>query len=305
MKYPPILLVLITHPAQAAAVPFFAGDGAGAASERTQKTLPAAVEGAVIVENVSGHIRVEVSDRAEVSLDARVDCGADRLTFEREGDRTQVRVKSDAHGRCGGADLALIVPRKSRLEVQTTSAEIDVRAVSGGVRIQTVSGDVTLDQVSGGISIMSVSAELQLKLAGGDVETQSVSGDVEISLGTGTGAVRVKSVSGDIAVEAQALTAIRVQTVSGDIRLKAGVGDRGPFTVESQSGDIALQLPDATRAQLRLETFSGQLESSAKGEETSSRRGHGPGEKRRIVLGSGGPELALTSFSGDIRVGLY
>ncbi|MCC7382422.1 MAG: DUF4097 family beta strand repeat protein [Deltaproteobacteria bacterium] len=303
MKYPPILLVLISHPAQAAAVPFFAGDGAG--SERTQKTLPAAAEGAVVIENVSGQIRVEVSDRAEVSLDARVDCGADRLTFEREGDRTRVRVKSDGDRRCGGADLALIVPRKSRLEVQTTSAEIDLRGVSGGVRIQTVSGDVALDQVSGGVSIMSVSAELQLKLAGGDVETQSVSGDAEISLGTGTGAVRVKSVSGDIAVEAQALTAVRVQTVSGDIRLKGGVGDRGPFTVESQSGDIALQLPDATRAQLRLETFSGQLDSSVKGEETSSRRGHGPGEKRQIALGSGGPEVALTTFSGDIRVGLY
>ena len=169
------------------------------------------------------------------------------------------------------------------LEAGAVSGDIDVSDAIGRVELQSVSGDVKADRVSG------------------EVRVDAVSGDVTVSNVSGT--LEVETVSGEMSIETAKLSSLRSETVSGELTYDGSLDPAGRYEFHSQSGDIRLRIPASAGGSVRVETFSGSVDSDFP--MTIQPRDHGMGERPKrleFTFGKGGSRITAETFSGDINI---
>jgi DUF4097 and DUF4098 domain-containing protein YvlB len=131
---------------------------------------------------------------------------------------------------------------------QTASGDVRTGAVDGALRVKGASGDLKAGRVGGSVDVKTASGDIQIEEAGADVDAKTASGDVRLGA-TGSGTVRVGTVSGDVGVGVRAGTGVwlDVSTVSGRTRngldmgaAPGGDGDGHQLTLQLRtvSGDI-------------------------------------------------------------------
>jgi hypothetical protein len=128
--------------------------------------------------------------------------------------------------------------------------------------------------------------------------------DIEVSVPRGV-RLSATSVAGDIRTE-QLQSDVKVTMVSGRVVVEsAGF----PAQITSVSGDVRLEVPTGANADFHATTLSGDIDSDVV--LTSNARNvrlpdgrpfRGPGQNVRATIGSGGPDLRVTTVSGDIEV---
>lgn len=262
----------------------------------------AAPSGTVEVSNIAGEIVVEGWNRAEVELTGTLADSIERVEFEVVGDRTTIEVKyPENSGRnTGEADLKVMVPVGSTVEVEGISADISVSGVEGDLELESVSGDVKVFGIPAAIEAASVSGDVKIDLAVDDVELASVSGDILVR--EVRGELEAESVSGDIIVESGLLMGGEFETVSGKITIEAAL-DRGDLDIESMSGNLILAVPGSTIADFEVETFSGSIDNRLTGDQSIRTSKHTPGSELEFSTGAGGPRVSIASFSGSVTIG--
>lgn len=227
--------------------------------------------GEVAVKGVEG-------DTARVrSLDGR--SLGDLFTIESGDDHLELRQEEKLGvgflSRGQGAELEAEVPHGATVSVETASADITARDLSGAKRFRTASGEVSLNRLAGAIDVETVSGEIDLDgQAPVDLIARTVSGDVEI---------RVPS-----------LRKLELGTTSGDIRVDAELTGQGPFAIRTISGDAIVVGRSGFRVE--AETVTGDMSSDLPGKRESM-----PGRKV-MTIGRPGPTLAFRSVSGDFHV---
>jgi len=87
--------------------------------------------------------------------------------------------------------------------------------------------------------------------------------------------------------------------VSGDIKINGEVSDSGKLTAESMSDDVVIILPASQPGLFKAQSFSGRIYTDFG---TVDHAKHGPGSHLKHVTGSGGAELRVESFSGNIKL---
>ncbi len=119
--------------------------------------------------------------------------------------------------------------------INTVSGDARVGAARGELAANTVSGDVELGELHRGVTVQSVSGDQRLRsIRAGEVQLKSVSGDVAVGVLLGTrlfidanstsGDVRSELDVGDTPAEGNGSEAsLRVKTVSGDIAVTRAV----------------------------------------------------------------------------------
>lgn len=86
----------------------------------------------------------------------------------------------------------------------------------------------------------------------------------------------------------------RVNNFSGDVHLS---NVSGPLRAKTFSGDIELQVPGGEGADLRFSTFSGDIDTDLPLTFISKSR-----KQLHATLNGGGREVAVETFSGDVRI---
>ena len=172
-------------------------------------------------------------------------------------------------------ELAIDVPRGASVSIDTASADVVGRGLTGSKHFHTASGDLTLEEILG------------------ELEIEAVSGDTNIA-GDGSLVVRARSISGDFRLRAPKLGRFEMSTTSGDIQLDAEMAGSGPYAIKSISGDVRL----VTRAGLQVEaqTITGDL-SSAIPHKTETLPG-----KKLLIVGKPVATLTFKSVSGDLEI---
>lgn len=289
----------------------------------------ASAAGTVEVAVNSGSVRVTGWSRNEVQVTGNLSRADDRLQLEGSGRTVEVRVESRRGGRGGPAHLEIRVPAGSTLEVVASSAPINISGVTGSVeavsqggpvtiqassrRVEVVahSGPVTIDgqtetldvtAMSGPVrvnatvrqraSIEALSGPVDLLGSVGEAHVNAVSGPVRV--GNAAGRVEVEAVSGNVTVNGSRLRG-NVTSVSGSLVVAGSLG--GALTLESHGGNVELRVPASTNAEVEVSTFSGSLRSDFGGG-----RGQSGMRERHVTLGRGGPQVSITTFSGDVRL---
>lgn len=289
------IVLALAVPAAQAAIPF-------------DETRPLDADAKVALDNLQGRIDVSTWDRNEIRIEGQRADATKALLIEGDASNLSVRIEyPESRGWFGGwggdsgeSDLRVTVPMGVELDIDTVSAEVQVRGVAGKeLAVDSVSGDVTLESGARAVEVDIVSGDVVVNMRAGDVAVESVSGDIEIR-GAMDGRIEVEAVSGSIRVESDAAARqVNAGVVSGDVRLAVGLAPGGRIQAESLSGDLELTLPRGTSARVDASSFNGTIRSDHGKVETEE---YGPGSSLSTTLGSGDGRIDLETFSGDLTI---
>lgn len=205
--------------------------------------------------------------------------------------------------------------------LDSSSGDVSLaRARSGRVQVKTSYGDVRLESVeateimaltsSGEVEAKGLSAQkIGLQSNYGDVSIESSKGQLDAHTSSGDvvcraieGSIAADSNYGDVQVEG-VVTALEATSSSGDVSViaRAGSAIGTGWKIHSNYGDVSLQAPGDARFDLSAKTGYGDV-SVDYGIELAP----GSSTKRKSELSGkvngGGPQLSISSSSGDVRV---
>lgn len=218
------------------------------------------------------------ADRIFEAVQLRVNRGSGELSVEEhEGSHSIGSVIGSLFGAGDRYELAVEadVPASAELQLTAVSSDVDVTELRGEQRYQTVSGDLSVTN------------------GGGSVRLESVSGDATVRAEEPL-SIQSQGVSGDLNITAPLLRSLRATTVSGEVEIEAQLAEDGDFRVETVSGDLNVGLVgDAT---FEIRGLSTDVNSEL------DHRLEGQVDRRRLIVGNGGPRLLFNSMSGDVNV---
>ena len=171
-------------------------------AEGVRVDLPA--NNALRVENWRGGVRVEVWNEREVSIEASVDGSTPEkspVIIQRTGKLLSIGVARQKPGTPPKrVDLTVRVPARARVEVVTSSGEIDVRDVPAALTARTVKGDIHAEVSTDGdidVTAETASGEIDSSLP---AQASASPGNrfFQMKLGTGRNLLRLRSTSGRI-----------------------------------------------------------------------------------------------------------
>lgn len=271
------------------------------ASDFTSKldtTVTLSKGGTVDLSLVSGTITVTPGSGDQVRIHATSERGI--LQFSSTPSRVSLDVRSH-HGRMGETEYEVSVPVGARLVLKAVSGDINARGVKGEIEAGTVSGDLQVSDAKGDISLEVVSGDITAEVLNGDVRVTAVSGD--ISLTNVVGPLEVETVSGEMKLDGVKSKSVRTETVSGELEYDGSLDADGRYEFHSHSGDLRLHVPSNAGATVRVETFSGSVESDFPMTMQPGDHGMGSRPKRlEFTFNGGGARLSAETFSGDISI---
>ena len=163
------------------------------------------------------------------------------------------------------AMVTLWLPREMKPEasVRTTSGDIIWEQVLPGEKFsfQTTSGNLDIsidtDDLLPMLEAATTSGDITCRLEAAEVSLQTISGDIEWH--GDAGSLEISTTSGDAeAVGAVSLT--RMNTVSGDLTLQLDDGRKAEVEINSTSGDADIRVPrDTDEVRVRLDSVSGDI----------------------------------------------
>jgi DUF4097 and DUF4098 domain-containing protein YvlB len=281
---------------------FLAAAAVASAERPVNQTVKADLGGEVSVSVISGTIEVSGWDRADVEVTGTVGDDIEELVVARSGDRVIVEAKYPDHGRRNmdlDCNLTIRIPVALEIEVETVSADITARYLTGEVELQSVSGEITVMDGPGELEVTSVSGNISIDFAPDGTEAATVSGEIRINQAAGS--LEAASVSGDIVVRGGTLDEAEFESVSGDIVIGAELRG-GELEIETMSGDVEVDA-SISDARIRVSTFSGRIKNHLTGDLPRRTSEHTPGSELEIVLGSGDTDISIESFSGSVVLG--
>jgi DUF4097 and DUF4098 domain-containing protein YvlB len=250
-------------------------------------------EGTVSIENIAGSIVVIGWNKNEVKVTGTLGKNIEGLTFEVDGDETEIEVDYPKHGKnTGDADLEIHVPERSSVDIETVSASIDVSKVKGALDLQSVSGRIDVTGEPSEVEIQSVSGTAIAQVSTSEISAENVSGSIELS-GKVT-RIEAATVSGNIEIMTENTERIETESVSGSIEYDGALAKNGSYTFDSFSGTTKLTLPGNTNADVDFETFSGSVDNEFNGK--------GGSKSQSFAIGSGGASVSVETFSGTLRI---
>jgi DUF4097 and DUF4098 domain-containing protein YvlB len=247
----------------------------------------------------AGAVRVSTWDEPRVDVEVAPLRGDDtsaqaaeetRIEAVERGGRHEIAVRvPKREGRLGflGRSPELLVtvrcPEGADLELQTQSADLDVRGRLGNVAGRSASADATFADTAD-LSFTTASGDLTAGAVSGTLTSKSASGDVGVR--SVAGGVTVNTVSGDVRID-ETTGAVGLNTVSGDVRLES-VG--GPCRVSCVSGDVHVATRPGLALWIDAQSVSGSVTSDL--------------DVADAPAGAGGEQidLRIRTVSGDIRI---
>jgi DUF4097 and DUF4098 domain-containing protein YvlB len=270
---------------------------------RFEQQLPADPHGIVEISNFSGRIEVTGWDQPQVSVDANLPSGVDRLEFRSDHGRTTITVKFPNFSFGGeGVNLRVKVPRGSEVDATAVSADVLSTGVTGAQRLKSVSGSIKADIAQSDIEAKTVSGDVALRGQGKPAELHLTTISGSIRLEHGAGDVEANTTSGEINMQLDSGRSIRMRTISGDLIFRGSLAKDADVDVQTVSGDVKLHAKPETGYEYEVTTFSGDIDNcfNAKAEKTSR---YGPGERLSGSLGNGdNGHMRIKTMSGDVSL---
>ena len=281
----------------------------GAAPPQQQVSRSGTVDADADIEifNLLGSVRVTGWDRNEVSVEATLGEGTERLEFRNNGDDVEIRVvvprarRRNPNRVIGESHLEIMVPRTASLDIETATASIAVDGVSGEVSMESAVGALTFagdsrlidaESTGGDIDIATSATNAELDISGG-------SGNVVVQLGGGS--VSAETLTGTLRVIGGRIDEGTFESVSGNIYFEGELGAEADLDFENFSGSVDLMISAATSASFDITTYSGTIETEFGYEGQRSER-FSPGQEAEFTLGEGGADVVIEVFSGSVAI---
>jgi len=244
---------------------------------------------------MSGSVDIVGGSGSQARIRATTDRGD--IQFDAGPGRLQLSV-DPSHGGQGDARFELTVPTGTRIIVNSLSAPISIRGVKGEVDANAVSAGITVTDAARKVKAESVSGNVIVSQVAGDVRASSVSGRVDVT--DVSGDLETETVSGRISMIGVKSRFVRAGSVSGRITYAGTFEPDGTYEFKSHSGGVRLSLPADVGAVVRVETFSGSVDSDFPVTLQPNTDGRSSNRKIEFKIGNGRSRIVAESFSGNI-----
>jgi len=231
-------------------------------------------EPTIKIESVEGDLRLVGWDNDEIL--AKIDENA--VSFQQKGDEFSLTCQDN---------LAINVPKNSKVHILTVNGDMSVRGLAGEFEADIVNGDVAIRD-AGTVTLGAVESDFSLRGAKGNVHVKSVGGDA--SLREVNGSLTLDSVSDDLAIRGVGGN-LKVD-VDADVvvHLEPKLGQE--YSVVA-GDDILLILPTEANATLTLSADVIKVDwPGIEPEDTTT---------RVVTLGDGSAQIKLDA-GGDVLV---
>lgn len=265
--------------------------------QRVDRRFAIAPDASIRVQNLVGSVRVTGWDKDSIAVTGSVAqggrfyaAGAGRgakLGIEEPGEITKFLP----------SHLEVMVPHRSRVWVKTSSADIhvtdvrgglDLYSVTGGVRVTGEVGQVYAESMDGNVDVTASTRWVRAKTATGSVTLRVTGGDVTAT-----------TVSGNIVAVGERFERGRFESVTGDIRFDGDFDRGGAFTFESHGGTIELAVPATVAADFDVSTLNGQITNTLGRAPVRTSR-DGTGKELSLETGPGGADVTVRTFKGNV-----
>jgi DUF4097 and DUF4098 domain-containing protein YvlB len=274
---------------------------AAQAGEPVEESGKASADGRVYVENIAGSIKVTGWDKDEIHVEGTLGKEVEELKFKIGKKKSVIKVvyKKNLKNIREGADLVIMVPEGSTLEVDCISADVVTSKLEGSLELSSISGrveftgwcrDLDAESISGNVVVDGGADEMSLESISGRVEAQGEAAEI-----------KAESVSGSIVLNYETYLDLSAETVSGDIKIVGDYDSRARISCDVVSGSVTLVVPGNVSANFEASTFSGNIDNDF-GQKASRTSKYSPGKELEFTTGDGDADVELNSFSGDIRI---
>ena len=283
--------------AAAALLPAVAGAQDGA-RERVDTTVAIDRGGTLSISIHSGRVSVTGSSSSSARIRGTMD--RENVTIRRQANGITISGDEWGHHTGNSVDLDITVPTGTRVVMEGTSAPFSVRGVKGEVVIESMSGRADVADAVGKVRVESISGDITINGVDGDVRAESVSGSVSAS--DIAGDLTIETVSTPIEIVRAKSKLVRVETVQGSIGYDGTIDPAGNYSLTTHSGTLTLSVPASAGATVRLETFSGTVDSDFPVTLEAGASRLGRESEFEFKIGDGRSRIVLETFSGDIKI---
>ncbi len=210
----------------------------------------------------------------------------------------EVRIRNAGSGTRASADVRLLLPAGSSLDLHLGAGGVTVRNVEGNLSVDVSAASVDVDGVTGNFSLDAGSAPIKLARVRGK----------EISLDTGSGSIVASNISatslsldtgsGAASFDGLAVDEVSLDTGSGAVTLALDT-DVDELSLDSGSGNVTIYAPATLGAQLAVDGGSGKIDVQLP---LADRHDDEDGNSLSGTLGDGKGTITIDSGSGDVRI---
>jgi DUF4097 and DUF4098 domain-containing protein YvlB len=269
-----------------------------AAQTPIDEQRPAAPDGTVAIENISGSVKVIGWDKAEVQVTGTLAPDAE-LDFEATAKHVAIEVDVEGHGHAGESDLEVHVPSGSQVEIEGVNTEIEVTGLTGSVEAETVNGGISLQGSAKLVSLQNVNGAVDVSGPRGRIEVEVVNGSLTIQ--DASGHIEASTVNGELIVGGGPFERAALESVAGAVSFKADLAAMGRLDIETVSGGAEVLVPANITADFSISTFSGEIEDEF-GIGTVQQEEYVPAKDLSFSTGSGGARITVETLSGGIHI---
>jgi hypothetical protein len=255
--------------------------------------------GRLNVENANGSVEIEGWDRNEVEISgvkyASRQSLLDELRIEihNSPDAITIRTVRPYHPQwSAGARYTIRVPRQTVVDrISTSNGPIRVRDIgSSDGHLQTLN----LRTSNGLIRAENVTGVIDAQTSNGWVDLDEINGGATVRTSNGLVTIRLNHFTD---------SPLRVTTSNGAVDLTVRNQPQDSIRAETSNGSITLHLPADSGARLRADTSNSAISSDFDVLERFEDHDHGRWNNHVDgKLGSGGPEIELTTRNGHISI---
>ena len=229
-----------------------------------------------------------------------------KVEINQSGDTLDVRTRTPErgggwwHGGGYGVRYRIHVPRRFLLDrVETTNGAITVEDLEGGGYVKSTNGKLSFVRTSGDYHLETTNGAIELEDCAGVERAETTNGSVRARLKNGT--LEARSTNGGIDVRVskpQDGKSIRLSTTNGGVNLAMEEFHGNPIRIETTHGGITVRLPENANANVDARTNVGGVSSDLALSSSEQRGKH----ELRGRIGSGGPEIELSTSTGGIHI---
>lgn len=290
------------------------------AGEKVDERLDSNGINTISIENLSGEVTIIGWDKPSVTVKGELDDKAEKLIFEKSGNRINIKVELPPHNNWNsdGSELTVHMPRDIRLNFEGVSSDVDLKNLTNDISVKTVSGDIKAVELSENIELSSVSGTLNTENLSGKVSLSTVSGDIKDK--NSSGRLQLQAVSGEIKSDSKAnevfvnnisgssqlklakVDELKMSSVSGDSEISLFLQQSGVVKASSVSGEIELDFQNDIAADFRLKANAGGDLINKLTKQKANRAKYGPSAKLYFQTGDASSSVRVSTVSGDVVV---
>ena len=225
-------------------------------------------------QDVADHIEIKASENGGL---VRIE--TNYLRYHGRGVKFWQKLLGGGSDTYGSVNYTIAVPTDINLYINGIAADIELSSIQGEIEIENENGNTLGEFIFGDVTIKQPTGKINLQWIEGDIRVKTASAKIDIN---------------------QVRGALDITSQTGDVYVRTELDSPRNYFVKTNSGSVNFSIPEMSSGKLNIETVAGDINTEIPITIESVSNYKVVGE-----FGRGGPEINISSSTGDVIVALF